>query len=178
METPVFDWRNTTTNQTAMKRIHLLLVVLFAAVVCQAQPSSSDPKNSLPDMSNYNIHVDWTDDQGHSNSIDVLTAAGQFELDTVQKERVKIDNYDVPQTTKFQGNLTVFSEQKGRLKIFLGRTIPYVTSKFGGGPNAGSSYSQLSVGLDSMFNVTFGKPLVIQTDADGPITVLVSRVEN
>lgn len=161
-----------------MKKICLWLIALFAAVVCQAQPGSSAASSGPRDTSNYNIHVGWIDDQGHSNSVDVLTAEGQFDLNTVQKDRVKIDNYEVPQTTKFEGNLTVFSPEKGRLKIFLGRTIPYVTSKFGNGPNSGSSYSQLSVGLDSTFNVTFGKPLVIQTDADGQITVLVSRVEN
>ena len=110
--------------------------------------------------------------------VDVLTAEGQFSLDTVQKNRVKIDDYEVPQTTKFTGDLKVFNPEKGRMKIFLGRTIPYVTGKSHTGSQASSSYSQLSVGLDSAFNVTFGKPLVIQTDADGPITVLVTRVEN
>jgi hypothetical protein len=161
-----------------MKKIHLLLIALFAALVCQAQPPSSATLSSPPDTSNYNIHVAWLDDQGQSNSLDVLTAEGQFSLDTIQKNRVKIDDYEVPQTTKFTGDLKVFNPEKGRLKIFLGRTIPYVTSKFANGGRASSSHSQLSVGLDSAFNVTFGKPLVIQTDANGPITVLVSRVEN
>lgn len=161
-----------------MKKIYLWLTALFAAVVCQAQPGSSATLSSPPDTSNYNIHVAWVDDQGQSNSLDVLTAEGQFSLDTVQKHGVKIDDYEVPQTTKFQGSIKVLTPEKGRLKIFLGRTIPYVTSKFSNGGKASSSYSQLSVGLDSEFNVTFGKPLVIQTDADGQITVLVSRVEN
>ena len=164
-----------TSNWTA--KIHLLLIALFAAVVCQAQPSSTTTP-SPPDTANYDIHVAWLDDQGQSNSLDVLTAEGQFSLDTVQKNRVKIDDYEVPQTTKFTGDLKVFNPEKGRMKIFLGRTIPYVTGKSHMGNQASSSYSQLSVGLDSAFNVTFGKPLVIQTDADGPITVLVTRVEN
>jgi hypothetical protein len=36
----------------------------------------------------------------------------------------------------------------------------------------------LSVGLDSTFVVKFGKPVVIQTDENGEITVLVKRIEN
>lgn len=161
-----------------MKKIHLLLIVLFAAVVCQAQPTSSDPKSGAPDTSNYNIHVAWIDDQGQSNSLDVLTAEGQFDLNTIAKNSAKIDDYEVPVTTKFSGDIKVFNADKGRLKLFLGRTIPYVTGKYHNGSQASSSYSQLSVGLDSAFNVTFGKPLVIQTDASGQITILVSRVEN
>jgi len=60
--------------------------------------------------------------------------------------------------------------------LFLGRTVPYVTGSFSG-PGGGSSYSQLSVGLNSNFMVTFGKPLVIQADDNGEVTLLVKRME-
>jgi hypothetical protein len=54
--------------------------------------------------------------------------------------------------------------------------VPYVTSSFGGpGAMKSSSYSQLSVGLESTFIVTFGKPLIIQTDGNGEVSVLVKR---
>ena len=162
-----------------MKKIYLLFITLFAAVVCQAQSSSSATLSTAPDTANYNIHVTWLDGQGQSNSLEVLTAEGQFSLDTLQKNSVKIDDYDVPVTLKFTGELKPFDTEKGRLKLFLGRTIPYVTSRsvgFGGKP--ASSYSQLSVGLDSAFNVTFGKPVTIQTDENGQIIVLVDRTEN
>jgi hypothetical protein len=58
--------------------------------------------------------------------------------------------------------------------------VPNVTGTFNNGSamGASSSYSQMSVGLDSAFVVTFGKPLVIQVDDSGEVTVLVTREEN
>ena len=41
-----------------------------------------------------------------------------------------------------------------------------------------STYSQMSVGLQSTFVVKFGKPVVIQNDENGEISVLVKRVED
>ena len=68
--------------------------------------------------------------------------------------------------------LTPLTDVKARLQLFLGRTVPYVT---GSSPGGMSSYSQMSVGLQSTIVVTFGKPVVIQSDANGTITVLVTR---
>ena len=65
------------------------------------------------------------------------------------------------------------------MKVFLGRTVPYVTSTYNSGPGqSSSSYQQMRVGFDSAFTVTFGKPLVIQADQNGEISVLVKREEN
>jgi hypothetical protein len=52
--------------------------------------------------------------------------------------------------------------------------VPYVTSS---GPQKVSSYSQLSVGLNSRFVVTFGKPLVVQSENSGTVTILVKRMD-
>ncbi len=41
-----------------------------------------------------------------------------------------------------------------------------------------SSWSQMNVGLESTFVVTFGKTAVIQSDENGEISVLVKRVED
>ena len=90
---------------------------------------------------------------------------------------MKINNNDVPVTLKLSGTLTALSDEKGRLQLFLGRTVPYVTGTVGFGPSASSSYQQLSVGLDSTFVVQFGKPVIIQTDESGQISVLVKRIE-
>ena len=68
--------------------------------------------------------------------------------------------------------------RSGKLQLFLGRTVPYVTSTHGSGSNTSSSYSQLSVGLQSTFIVKFGKPAVIQTDETGEISVLVKRMKD
>lgn len=160
-----------------MKRTYLLIIALFAAVVCQAEPTSS--ATPPPDTANYDIHVTWLDGQGQSNSLDVLTALGEFSLSTIQKTSVKIDDYNVPVTLKFEGNLKKYDTDKGQLKLFLGRTIPYVTSRAAGmGGKPSSSYSQLSVGLDASFNITFGKPLTIQSDDSGQVIILVNRMEN
>jgi len=47
----------------------------------------------------------------------------------------------------------------------------------GPGGSSSSTYQQLSVGMDSSFIVTFGKPLVIQGDENGQISILVKRDE-
>jgi hypothetical protein len=80
---------------------------------------------------------------------------------------------------KVSGRLTELSPEKGQLQLFLGRTVPYVTSTYSGsGGGSSSSYSQLSVGLNSNFAVTFGKPLVIQSDDNGEVILLVKRMED
>jgi hypothetical protein len=64
------------------------------------------------------------------------------------------------------------------LKLFLGRTLPYVTGTMTGpAGTTSSSYQQLQVGLDSTFVVVFGKPLVIQADENGAVTIMVQRQE-
>jgi hypothetical protein len=125
---------------------------------------------------NYLIRVEWKTPEGDPKSLEVLTAQGNFSLNTLQKNPVKINNNDVPITLKFSGSLMELNDAKGRLQLFLGRTVPYVTGTSGSGPNATSSYSQMSVGLDSTFVVQFGKPVVIQSDENGEISVLVKRV--
>jgi hypothetical protein len=173
-----------------MKALHFLAIAVLSVVVCQAQPSFTPqrfgPPPGLPSVSspladtnppaNYVIKVLMKDAKGNASSLQVTTIAGSFELDTLQKNSVKINNTDIPTTLKLSGELTKINEQKGRLKLFLGRTVPYVTSSFNNG--ASSSYSQLSVGLDSAFVVTFGKPLLVQVDDNGEVSVLVTREED
>lgn len=176
-----------------MKTYPLILVALLTACACQSQPFMPPPPRPeamapvlvspgappaaepVKDLVNFLIHVEWQEPKGDPKFLEVLTAEGTFDLNTIQKNSMKINNNDVPVTLKFQGTLKELSDTKGRLQLFLGRTVPYVTSS---GPGAISSYSQMSVGLDSTFIVTFGKPAVIQTDENGQITVLVKRVEN
>lgn len=174
-----------------MKNPIVFATILFLAVGCQAQPTlqqhlqpgspqagSSSSVAPAKDPANYRIRVEWTREKGDSQFPEVLTTEGPFTLDTIQKSSVKINNSDIPSTLKFSGTLTELSDDKGQLQLFLGRTVPYVTSTFGSGPNASSSYSQLSVGLDSTFIVHFGKPIVIQTDENGQISILVKRLDD
>ena len=125
---------------------------------------------------NYVIRVEWKDAKRGTNALQIVTIEGSFQLDTVSGA-VKVNNADVPTTVKLSGSLVELNPEKGRLQLFLGRTVPYVTGSFSG-PGGGSSYSQLSVGLNSNFVVTFGKPLVIQADDNGEVTLLVKRMED
>jgi hypothetical protein len=172
-----------------MKTFPLILVALLIAVASHSQPLMFQQRQPLPppgmppqtavapakDPVNYLIRVEWKEPKGETQSLEVLTTEGHVELDTLQKNSVKINNNDVPVTLKFNGTLNAISNEKGRLQLFLGRTVPYVTSTSSGGM---SSYSQMSVGLESTFIVTFGKPIVIQTDENGEISVLVKRIED
>jgi hypothetical protein len=173
-----------------MKTLQILFVTMLSVAVCQAQPSSASFQQrlaSIIDSSqppadtnapvNYVIKVLMKDSKGENSTLQVTTIAGSFELDTLSTNTAKINGGNIPSTLKMSGSLTTISDQKGRLKLFLGRTVPYVTSTVNNGTSFGvaSSYSQMSVGLDSAFVVTFGKPLVVQVDDNGEVTVLVTR---
>ena len=163
-----------------MKIFPLIFVALLVAVAGHAQPQPAAPSPAVAPAKapvNYLIRVEWKEPKSDPKFLEVLTTEGRVELDTIQKNTVKINNNDIPVTLKLSGTLTALSDEKGRLQLFLGRTVPYVTGTMGFGPAAGSSYSQMSVGLDSTFMVQFGKPVIIQTDENGQISVLVKRIE-
>jgi len=175
-----------------MKTYPLILATLLVAFACQSQPvpggppmprllpPGSPPPAAMParEPVNYLIRVEWKEPKSDPKSLELLTTEGNFNLDTLQKNSVKINNNDIPTTLKFSGSITALNDEKGRLQLFLGRTVPYVTGAVGDGPNARSSYSQMSVGLNSTFIVKFNKPMTIQTDENGEISVLVKRVED
>ena len=166
-----------------MKTISLMMAVLVLAVAGQAQlPPQRFP--GLPpavagkEPVNYLIRVEWKEPKGDLQFLEVLTSEGSFDLSTIQKNSVKINNTDVPITLHFNGTLTALNDNQGRLQLFLGRTVPYVTGSFNSGMGASASYSQMSVGLQSAFIVEFGKREVIQTDENGQISVLVKRMKD
>jgi hypothetical protein len=177
-----------------MNPLRLLAIVMLLAVICQAQlppnglpqrpmpppglsPATQQPPPAKPAV-NYVIRVEWKDNKKGTNALQIVTCEGSFDLNTISGA-VKINNSDVPTTVKLSGSLTELNPEKGRLQLFLGRTVPYVTSTYSGsGGNNGSSYSQLSVGLNSNFVVTFGKPLLIQADDSGEVTILVKRADD
>jgi hypothetical protein len=163
-----------------MKSLRFLAVATLGVFLCQTAPLPAEPPPDTNASVNYVIKVLMKSAKGDTSSLQVTTVDGSFELDTLldtpRKNSVKINNADIPTTLKLSGTLTIINGQKGRLKFFLGRTVPYVTSTFNNGSS--SSYSQLSVGLASTFVVTFGRPLVIQVDDSGEVSVLVIREEN
>jgi len=182
-----------------MNPLRLLAVAMLLAGTCLAQvPPNATPQAPLPRPGgmppnafqppgmqqplparpavNYVIRVEWKDAKKGTNALQIVTTEGSFQLDTVSGA-VKINNADVPTTVKLSGSLQELNPEKGRLQLFLGRTVPYVTSTFSG-PGSGSSYSQLQVGLNSNFVVTFGKPLLIQADDSGEVIILVKRADD
>lgn len=128
---------------------------------------------------NYIVMVKWADVRAGTNFLQVLTTPGSFTLDAIQSS-VRIDKNDVPTTVSFRGTLNEINADKVSVQVFLGRTVPYVTSTYSsGGPGTtSSSYQQLRVGLDSHFVVTLGKPVIIQSDQNGEVTLSVKRQEN
>jgi len=169
-----------------MKLLPLFGLSLLTILACQGQaiypppPSPSTPM-ALPaftNTSNYAIQVEWRTSKSETNFLRLLTTEGLFSLDAVQTNRVKINNNEIPVTLRFSGTLTVLSPEKGRLNLFLGRTVPYVTSVNVGNGASSSTYQQMQAGLNSTYMVTFGKPMVIQSDGNEEITLVVIRLED
>lgn len=164
----------------------LLGAATLLAVLCQGAPPAASattvpttavaPPAAAKDPANYVVRVQWKDARGITNHLQVLTTDGSFSLDTMQPG-VKINDADVPATLRLKGTLSVLSPEKGRLELFLGRTVPYVTSTSTGPGGKNSTYQQLQVGLSSSFVVTFGRPLIIQADANEEVSILVRREE-
>lgn len=167
-------------------RIEILgtAIALLWITLCQAAPPAAPPPlpraparaESTKEAVNYVVRVRWTDAMGTNNFLQVLTSEGEFSLNTIQQPPVKIDHSSVPATVTLRGTLTALNASQGRINLYLGRTVPYVTStSTGPGGTTSSSYQQLQVGLSSTFIVTFGKPQVIQADENGEVSILVTR---
>jgi len=177
-----------------MKATHLLALVMLSSTPTFAQPQPAalppQPPRALravgeaapapapeKDFSNYLVTVNWSDAKAGTNFLQVLTAQGSFTLDAIQTS-VRIGNNDVPTTVSFNGSLTEINERKVKVTLFLGRTIPYVTSTYGGPAGQNQSYQQLRVGFNSTLSVTLGKPVIVQSDQSGEVTLSVKRQEN
>ena len=152
----------------------LALALLGLCLAPAANVSAAPAGTNAP--VNFVIKVQARDAKGVVSSLQITTLAGDFELDTLQKASVKINNADIPTTLRLTGTLTPVNDQKGLLKLYLGRTVPYVTGTLNNGSAA--SYAKMSVGLNASFVVRFGQPLVVQVDDSGEVSVLVTREEN
>lgn len=122
---------------------------------------------------NYVLHVDWKPNKGATNSVQLLTTEGTFRLDTSQPSAVNVGDSELPITVNVSGDLKALNAQQGRVQLFLGRSVPFLAR--GGGPPGAPSVQQRQEGLTLAFIVSFGKPVLIQKDANGEISVLVER---
>ena len=165
--------------------IAMLYTVTCQAVSLATPPAPTPSTSSQPavikaNAVNYIVRVQWKDAQGITNILQVVTVEGEFKMNTAQRHSVKINNSDVPVIITLSGRLTVLSPEKGQIYLLLGKKEPFVTGAIGAGRTNSpvSSYQYCDLGLNSTVVVTFGKPLVIQTDENGEVSLLVKREEN
>ena len=169
-----------------MKSLPLIALGLLLTLVCLGQsiypspPSPSTPMAApvLTNTANYAILIQWKTSKSETNFLRILTADGLFNLDTVQTNRVKVNNNEIPVTLHCSGMLSVMSPEKARLNLVLGRNVPYVTGVNVGGGATASTYQQLQAGLNATYVVTFGKAMVIQSDGNEEVSLVVSKVED
>ena len=165
-------------------------IAMLCTVTCQADPPAAPPAPTSATLSqpadikaeavNYIIRVQWKDAKGATNLFQIVTVAGEFKMDAIQPLSVKINNSDVPVIVTLTGRLTVLSPEKGQIYLVLGKKMPIVVSTSGTGRTNSpvSSYQYCDFGLKSTIVVTFGKPLAIQADENGEVSLLVKREEN
>jgi hypothetical protein len=159
----------------------LLLSLVGRSQVLYPQPPSPSTPMAAPaftNTANYAIQIQWRTSKSETNFLRVLTSDGLFNFDTVQTNRVKVNNNELPVSMHCSGMLLVMGPEKARLNLALGRNVPYVTGVNVGGGATASTYQQLQAGLNATYVVTFGKPMVIQSDGNEEITLLVTKLED
>jgi len=172
-----------------MKSLLLITLGLLLTLVCRGQntypvypspPSPSTPTAApaFTNTANYAIQIQWKTSKSETNFLRMLTSDGLFNLDIVQTNRVKLNNHELPVSLRCSGMLLVTSPEKARLNLALGRTVPYVTGVNVGGGATSSTYQQLQAGLNATYVVTFGKAMVIQSDGNEEVTLLVTKLED
>ena len=150
----------------------VLSILIIGALTCSgadAAPSSEHPPV------NYVLHVDWRSQKNGTNFLQLITTEGTFKLDASQGSTAKVGDAEVPITARIEGTLKAVNSEQGQLQLFLGRTVPYEIHS--GGTPGTTSIQQRQEGLNSTFIITFGKPVLIQKDENGEISVLVERVQ-
>ena len=169
-----------------MKSLPLIAFSFLLTLVCHGQviypppPSPSTPlaAPAFTNTSNYAIQIQWKTSKSETNFLRVLTTDGLFNLDIVQTNRVKVNNNEIPVGLHCSGMLSVISPEKARLNLALGRNVPYVTGVNVGGGATSSTHQQLQAALNATYVVTFGKPMVIQSDGTEEVTLLVTKLED
>jgi hypothetical protein len=146
-------------------------ILLLVALTCRGADVAPSAE---PPPVNYILRLDWRSQKAGTNFLQLITTEGTFKLDGSQGSTVKVGDSEIPITGRIDGTLKALNDHQGKLQLFLGRTVPFVTRS--GGIPGGSSIQQRQEGLSSTFIITFGKPLLIQRDENGETWVLVERV--
>lgn len=164
-----------------LKTLAFMLVIAGGAVACCGAPPPMrmgpgfPPPPQLPgaattNLVNFVVRVEWKNKNEPVQSLQVLTTEGNFHLNTSQPGTLKINGSELPISLSLEGDLKVFDAERGRLQLFIGRTVPYQISS-----GSSSAIQQRQEGLNCAFVVAFGRPVIIQKDAQGEVSVLVER---
>lgn len=142
-----------------------------------APPSMRQPpETQLAD--NYRIKIDHVI-EGEASSFSTVTGKTKFSYQGFSKG-VTIDGNKVPSTTDFEGTLSRVTKNSVFLDYAIGRTIPFVTGTFSGGPNSRvtSQYQQIQTGVQNGASFPLGKPvMVLQSEAE-VITITITKMES
>ena len=162
----------------------------IAAAVVQAPsvvrpPASPDLRaESAEGTTNYLVTLELKPATGDSRQWKYVTTEGTLDISTVSEEGVAIDQHAVPVSMSFTATIRAITENKCHVKLFLGRSVPYVTgftnsgSPAGGGPRVTrSQIQQIQVGLSTAVVLESGKPLVVQDDDGQRVTVTLTRLD-
>jgi hypothetical protein len=165
-----------------MKRLTIFLAVplalmLFTAASIPSHAAPPQAQSALTNELNYVVRIEWKDNKAPPRFLQLTTAEGHFQLNTSQPGTVKLGDNELSISITVNGDLKVLDSKQGRLQLFLGRTVPYLTSNSGPGGNSSSTVQQRQEGLTAALIVNFDKPLVIQKDANGEVSVLIKRQE-
>ena len=91
-------------SHAGMKSLLVLGFSFFLVLTCPSQviypqpPSPSTPMAgpAFTNTSNYAIQIQWKTSKSETNFLRLLTTDGLFNLDTVQTNRVKVNNNEIP----------------------------------------------------------------------------------
>lgn len=145
---------------------------IFAAAPAHANPAPTE-SHAATNAADYIVRIAWTRDKNTAQFLQVMTTEGSFQLSTEvptpateQSGQTQVPNTSI----NFHGTLKLVNLDHARLNVFLGFSVPVVEKH-----NGTSTYQVHQEGLSSTVMVTFGKPMVIQKDASGEVSISVRR---
>ena len=125
---------------------------------------------------NYRLRLEIKEGKEALIEISVVSSQGKIRAQMMNPKRTLIDDREVPSTMDFTASLSPLEGDRCQVTLFLGRSIPYVTSRSTGPEGKGvSQYQQMQVGLDTTVILKVGKPLVIESDPTQQVQLTLEK---
>lgn len=118
---------------------------------------------------NYLLALELDPVKGEPRQWKYVTTEGDLAISSLSKEGVRMDDHEIPVSVSFDATIQALTEEKCRVKLFLGRSVPYVTGR--------STVQQVQVGFSGTVVLESGKPLVVQDDDSQRVTVTLTRLD-